>query len=293
MHRPSCLSSLLVLVTASAAFAQGPPPAGVRAAGMAGAFTAVADDATAAAWNPAGFASGSFASLAVDGNSFDHQSSLFAGIGTPPLGISYSRTATDGLSSGRNGLVAHNVGVSVVQSLGDTGLAVGTTLKLVHGVVSNGSSSTASNAFDADIGVMLSGALGQLGLTVHNVARPRFAAPDAAGDVRLDRRVRGGAALHLLQRTTIAADVEFTTSRTPGGSWRDAAIGVETHPARKTWIRGGVHWNTSGGSGSGAAPIGCLGGSYALRGAILADVQASVGSSRGNRGWGAGIRFVF
>ena len=35
---------------------------------MGGAFTAVADDASAAFWNPAGFASGSFFSLVLDTN---------------------------------------------------------------------------------------------------------------------------------------------------------------------------------------------------------------------------------
>jgi hypothetical protein len=295
MVRPSWLSSLLVLFSASAAIAQSAPAAGVRAAGMGGAFTAVADDATAAAWNPAAFASGSFASLALDGSSYDRQSSLFAGLGTPPLGFSYFRAATDGPRNGRNSLVAHNLGVSLVQSLGDTGVAVGTTLKLVHGVVTGGGSSSATNAFDADVGVMVSGSLGQIGLTVHNVARPRFAAPDSESEIRLDRRVRGGVAVHLMQRTTLAADVEFTKSQTFVGAWRDAAVGIEARPAGSIWIRGGVHWNTGGGDpgGSGAAPIGCIGGSYALRRAVLADVQASLGSSRGNRGWGAGLRFVF
>ena len=35
---------------------------------MAGAFVAVADDASAAYWNPAGFAAGSFFSLVIDGS---------------------------------------------------------------------------------------------------------------------------------------------------------------------------------------------------------------------------------
>ena len=38
-------------------------PSGSRAAGMGGAFVAVADDASAVYWNPAGFAAGSFFSL--------------------------------------------------------------------------------------------------------------------------------------------------------------------------------------------------------------------------------------
>jgi len=60
MPRSSAYSSLsvcLFLLSVGPARAQGDPPVGVRAAGMAGAFTAVADDATAAVWNPAGLAS--------------------------------------------------------------------------------------------------------------------------------------------------------------------------------------------------------------------------------------------
>src|ERR1043166_1692648 len=45
-------------VVPSAVLAQTAAPVGVRAEGMGGAFVAVADDATAAWWNPAGLATG-------------------------------------------------------------------------------------------------------------------------------------------------------------------------------------------------------------------------------------------
>jgi hypothetical protein len=51
----------LSLAAAPPVSAQSAPPIGVRAAGMGGAFTAVADDGTAPFWNPAGLASGAFA----------------------------------------------------------------------------------------------------------------------------------------------------------------------------------------------------------------------------------------
>ena len=41
-------------------------PVGTRASGMAGAFVAVADDATAVYWNPAGVATGSLVSVVLD-----------------------------------------------------------------------------------------------------------------------------------------------------------------------------------------------------------------------------------
>jgi hypothetical protein len=267
----------LSLAAPSPVSAQSAPPIGVRAAGMGGAFTAVADDGTAPFWNPAGLASGAFAGLTADVNVLDRQSGVFIGLGTPPLGLAYYRTtSTVPGSTDRNGLVVQHAGVSVVQSLGDHGLAAGATLKYVYG--------NSDSAFDTDAGVMLSGSLGRLGLTVHNVF-----APSLAG-VELDRRVRAGVALHVRQDLTAAADVEFTTSTTATGEWRDAALGLESHPAARAWLRTGVHWN----SGSGpAAPIGSVGGSYAIYGSLKADAQVSFGSKDGDRGWGLGLSFVY
>src|SRR3954447_24529318 len=71
---------------------------GTRAAGMGGAFVAVADDASAAYWNPAGFAAGSYFSLVLDRNSAEaqpsvgpagNQSGLLIALGMPALGLSY------------------------------------------------------------------------------------------------------------------------------------------------------------------------------------------------------------
>lgn len=296
---PAFLLLLLLLISllaSSRAFAQGDPPVGVRAAGMAGAFTAVADDATAAVWNPAGLASGSYFSLAVDGNRFDQQSTLFVGVGTPPLALTYYRSAAGGAANSRNSLVTHNFGVSLVQSLGHTGVALGTTLKLVHGVTSAGpGGSISANRFDADAGVMVSGGLGQIGLTVRNLTQPSFAVPDDGSTIQLDRTVRGGAAVYAARQVTIAADAEFTRAKTPSGEWRDAAVGVESHPFRRAWLRGGFHWNTAGGGsgGTGAAPVAAFGASYSIRGGVAADAQASVGSAHGNRGWGVGLRLIF
>jgi hypothetical protein len=264
---------------------------------MAGAFTAVADDATAAIWNPAGLASGSYFSVAADGSHFGRQSARFAGFGAPPLALTYVRSATAEVANARNMLVAHSFGVTLVQSLGDTGIALGTTLKLVHGVTSaDGVRPTAANKFDADVGVMASGGLGQIGLTVRNVGQPTFdLASTPGGAIELDRKVRAGASVHVADRTTVAADVEFTKTATPSGEWRDAAVGLETHPLGDLWLRGGIHWNTAGGAAGayGAAPIAAFGASYAIRGALMVDGQASVGSSRGNRGWGIGLRVAF
>jgi hypothetical protein len=289
---------MLVLAAAASAPAQSEAPVGVRAAGMGGAFTAVADDGSAAYWNPAGFATGSYFSLVLDTNQLDRRSGWLLALGTPPLGLSYYRTAIAQEKNGRNTLVAHHAGVTLVQSLGGR-LAVGATLKLVHGIASPAEGvSTSTNTFDADVGVMATGSLGQLGLSVRNLLQPEFASPDGA--IRLDRRVRAGLSIHARQTVTVAADLDLTTATTPRGDWRDAAIGLEAHPVEKAWLRGGVHWNTrlrgsarQADDDAGAAPIASIGGSYAVYGSTTADAQVSFGSANGDRGWGLGLRFVF
>jgi hypothetical protein len=151
---------------------------GVRAAGLAGAFVAVADDATSVYWNPAGMATGAFMSFVVDFGrdeaSSDESSTAGAmadGTGSialtlPPLGVSYYRlerrvagppqTADSG-ASGREegwrsvqGLTTDNVGVSLAQSLGDYVVVAGT-FRLVHGELAAGTTSggSAEDALDA------------------------------------------------------------------------------------------------------------------------------------------------
>ena len=296
--RPGAATLLLLLTAAAPAAAQSEPPVGVRAAGMAGAFTAVADDASATFWNPAGLASGSFFSLSLDQNSLDRQNGGLIGIAIPALGLSYTREKVAGTFSdkvpgtfgpgasgagapmGRNTLVAHQAGVTLVQSIGSR-LAVGSTLKLVH--------AAGANRFDADLGIMASGSIGNVGLSVRNLREPAFTGTGGS-PVRLQRRVRAGVALHARDDLTVAADVDFTTADTPLGDWREAAMGLESHPMTRAWLRGGVKWNTTGARRS---PVESVGGSYALSGSVLADVQWSFGSADGDRGWGAGLRFVY
>src|SRR5689334_3442728 len=168
-----CCSSLLSTMLAAPSTAQDLPAPGVRAAGMGGAFTAVADDASAVYWNPAGLASGSFFSLVLDHNSRDEGSATLLALGTPPLGFAYYRTATGSRGNGRNSLVAHHAGATVLQSLGEH-LVVGGTAKYVHGVVEGGGTSVSSNKFDVDLGVMLKGSLGRIGVSAQNLTEPSF-----------------------------------------------------------------------------------------------------------------------
>jgi hypothetical protein len=157
--------ALLSVAFPGAAAAQPFEAIGTRAAGM-GAFVAVADDASAAYWNPAGFASGSFFSLTLDRTAAKvepegdarsgSRSGLLLAIGAPPLGLSYYRLRSttlgavlppaaevagnrDQTAAGQvrlQTLVTHHSGATLVQSIAP-GIAVGATLKLVRGVASS------------------------------------------------------------------------------------------------------------------------------------------------------------
>ena len=158
--------TLVSLVLCSTANAQAPESIGIRAQGMGGAFTAVADDATATWWNPAGLAGGAYFSMLLEVGSqhaprTDRDASggpaaawrvgtrAFA-LALPSLGLSYYRlrvsemqppgsTASappirqdQGIADvSLRSLVLHQFGATIAQSVGEH-LVIGSTLKLVH-----------------------------------------------------------------------------------------------------------------------------------------------------------------
>lgn len=290
---------------------------GSRAQGM-GAFVAVADDASAIYWNPGGLAAGSYFSLVFDRTSAeaggDHddraadRSSWLLALTTPALGLGYYRlrsttaVATDVGFSRVESLVTHHAGATLVHSLTDH-LAVGATLKLVRGVATVGSAlappadllddwdllGVASNSFDADVGIMLTGNFLRAGLTLRNLVEPSF---DAGADqsLRLDRQARAGLALLVTERWTAAADFDLTRNRGPFGDVRMIALGTEGRVSRRAIARGGVQFNTAG---SGSDPVASLGLSYAAFGSLLVDAHFSTGADHGFGGWGVGARVLF
>src|SRR2546427_13190569 len=65
----AAIAAALVVVSAVRAPAQISEAVGIRAQGMGGAFTAVADDATAAWWNPGGLAAGASFNTIIEAGS--------------------------------------------------------------------------------------------------------------------------------------------------------------------------------------------------------------------------------
>ena len=127
---------------------------------MATAFTAVADDATAFFWNPAGFARGDFLRLGfLGGDAFHDRGQLVNRLrdgrdgrdasleGYPAAGFSagftfmgvsvnrltYSRTILDGGRLRSKALETWDVAVSILQSLPPEDLTLGVNLRYVQG----------------------------------------------------------------------------------------------------------------------------------------------------------------
>jgi hypothetical protein len=172
----------LVLVPVTGALAQVPAETagGTRALGMGGAFTAVADDATAAWWNPAGLST-LLADAVIEGGSdavVDDPGAAIAGDGAwrarplavsvafPMLGVSFNHlsvneirlSSTAAAGPGRQDPAARirsiglsSVGVTLVQSLGDA-VVVGSTVRLLRGGVASAapvSGTTVDQGLDA------------------------------------------------------------------------------------------------------------------------------------------------
>lgn len=317
---PSTALVLLTILACPAALAAQPVGVlGTRAQGMAGAFVAVADDASAVYWNPAGLAGGAYFSLVLDGSQADatsdaellggERSAWIIALSTPALGLGYYRLQTSSAAAVPGGfrldsLTTHHVGATLVQSLADR-VAVGATVKLVRGLAGSGEVPAGSvdaalddwdvvgqsgSRVDLDLGVAATGSFGRLGLVVRNLTEPGF---DTGGgrELVLDRQVRAGASVLLLQHWTLAADVDFLRHRSALGDVRELAVGSEGQVTRRFTARGGVKINTAGDAGR--TPSLSVGASFAVLGSVLVDAQATGGGDEAFRGWGVAARVLF
>jgi len=313
---------------ASTASAQTFETVGTRAAGMGGAFVAVADDASAVYWNPAGLVlGGSYFSLVIDGSLGESdaadtvraggRSSNLVAFSTPPLGLSYYRLASTrvapvgGLEAAPavrlERLTTHHAGVTLVQSVTST-LAVATTLKLVRGhaatavAVGGGSDdlleaadnlpSEGSGKFDADIGVLASFGQVRAGMTIRNATQPDFATP-GGGALELKRQTRAGVSYLGVTGVILAADVDVERAQGALGEVRHFAAGAEARVMRRAFLRTGFRLNTLSDEPGGHAPVYSLGGSCLTFRSLLVDAQVTFGARAGDRGWGIAARLVY
>lgn len=299
---------------------------------MGGAFVAVADDASAAYWNPAGFAAGSFFSLAIDRTSASvtpdgdpragSRSSFLIALGAPPVGVSYYRlrstflvpepVSTAAAGDSRNltdavrlqTLVTHHTGATVVQSIAP-GVAIGATLKLVRGLAA----STVQPSGDRD--ALLDDAGGLLGKGSTRFDAD-FGVMATAGSFKAGLTVRnvtepGFRTADNSGRLKLERQARAGLSVAPVPGWLVAADLDLTASAGPL---GDVRQFAAGTEGRVArkafvrgglqvntkgdrAPAVSLGGSYAATASLLVDAQLTTGSDRAAAGWGVAARIVF
>ena len=311
--------SFVVVLAPLVAKAQIYESVGIRAQGMAGAFVAVADDATATWWNPAGLATGAYFSGIVEYGRLeeprsDHGSAVAPGamwrshasgvaLAFPALGLSYYRlhiseirppdtTAAGSLDrqdqdiagGGLLSLALDQFGVSVGQSLSDH-LVIASTLKLVRG--------ESETHGDLDLGAIAAVGVARVGFAVRNVTRPEFGSGVAR--VVLRRQARAGVALTspphgTVDGVTLALDADLTKTTTAVGDGRHVAGGVEVWMRkRRLGVRGGLSANSVGK----ARPAVGGGISAAVRSGVYFDAQVTAGTDQARRGWGIGLRVTF
>jgi hypothetical protein len=259
----------LLLTFPVSALAQSFGGVGTRAEGMGGAFVAVADDASAVYWNPAGIATGATFDLQV---SKGRESGVFVGAALPVLGASYYKTrdvtglpTVSGSPDRQNGgsgevpvrtLTTTNFGVTFVQTV-VPGLVLGTTARVVRGGIESLDAATdpgLRTTVDLDAGAMVSAWDLRFGLTARNLREPKF--QTEGGMVRMSRQFRVGAALApralptgVHGPFTLAIDADLTTTADVRGDRRTAAAGGEYWLAKGlVGLRAGVRWSTLGDS---------------------------------------------
>src|ERR1700737_3443223 len=175
------LAAVFFVLTSSWLGAQTISQVGERAQGMGGAFVAVADDASAIYWNPAGLANVFKFDAELNFTSQGHPSDtrdtgkpargVFAGAAIAALGLAtyQVRTAVSASKSRQNEgsgqvrvstLATQNIGVSLVQTLVKT-VVIGSTLRAVNGA--------GSTAFDLDLGAMATSGDIRIGAAVRNL----------------------------------------------------------------------------------------------------------------------------
>ena len=283
---------------------------GTRALGMGGAFVAVADDPSAVYWNPAGLPRMGIIHLGVDWQSFEtgpetpafrdpaaDGSSALVAMTTPPLGVSYLRLRQT--TKGSDGLIysltTHNVGASLVQSIGER-VDVATTIRFVHGEADvtgfsgNGSNGKGSNTVDLDLAAMVMLGRGvQAGVIVRNLLEPDFDTAALSLEVTMERQARVGVAWRGAS-STVAVDVDLLETQSVLGPRRHLAMGGEQWFAnRRLAARAGFRLNTT----ENALPAGTFGASVRLTSSIFADAQVTRGASDRDRGWGVALRYAY
>jgi hypothetical protein len=285
---------------------------------MGGAFVAIASDASATWWNPAGLAAGPFVDVAVGLTSADvraldpsvRERVIGLALMTPPAGMSFYRfrvtdirpvdsidEASDDREHRQAGvpvgtLTASQVGVTLVHTVA-SGIHLGTTLKYVRGAVSSGGAAeSGGNAFDVDLGGLITHRALRVGMLLRHLTTPGFG--DGAARIELPVQGRVGIAFdgEAIGRApfVLSMDVDVNRIAASDGNRRVVAVGAERWVrGKRLGLRGGARFNTAGRQERAAT----AGVSVAVKPGMYVEAHAARGGTADDRGWGTGARITF
>lgn len=252
MKRMMVVSLALILVLSAVAMADGMGAfsafkngVGARALAMGGAFVAVANDATAACWNPAGLASLNdtrLAGMSTDlfGLGITHQYvgavTTFANLG---VGLGWERAAIDGQAVSGEGELGETftwteqaIGLSLATNVMDVAMA-GANVK--YYMADSGLGETASG-FGFDLGVLVSlGDMFVVGVNAKDLAGSVLSWSGGAEDV-ISGLYKAGLAMKLVEdKLILATDIDFG-----GEGLGDTHVGAEFQVIDALALRAGV-----------------------------------------------------
>ena len=252
MKRMVVLSLALILVLSAVAMADGigafsafKNGVGARALAMGGAFVAVANDATAACWNPAGLATLNdtrLAGMSTDlyGLGATHQYvgavTTIANLG---IGLGWERAAIDGQAmdgTGTPGATFTWTEQAIVGSLATNVMDVAMAGANVKYYMADSGLGDTASGFGFDLGVLVSlGDMFVIGVNAKDLAGSGLAWDGGANDV-ISGLYKAGLAMKLAEdKLVLATDVDFDNS-----GLGDTHVGVEFQVIDELALRGGV-----------------------------------------------------
>jgi hypothetical protein len=252
MKRAMIVSLALILVLSAVAMADGigafsafKNGVGARALAMGGAFVAVANDATAACWNPAGLATLNdtrLAGMSTDlyGLGATHQYvgavTTIANLG---VGLGWERAAIDGQAvdgTGTPGATFTWTEQAIVGSLATNVMDVAMAGANVKYYMADSGLGDTASGFGFDLGVLVSlGDMFVIGVNAKDLAGSGLAWDGGANDV-ISGLYKAGLAMKLAEdKLVLATDVDFDNS-----GLGDTHVGVEFQVINELALRGGV-----------------------------------------------------
>jgi hypothetical protein len=328
----ACLFGVFLIVPPHPAGAQDSEAVGIRAQGMGGAFTAVADDSTASWWNPAGLVAGPFFNAILetssrwqpadrDANPAWRGTSRGFSIAYPALALSYYRLrvsqiqpagSTAGVAGSRQDTGAETVrlrsrilnqfGATVGQSIG-MHLVLASTLKLVRAgeavEVQSGASIDTAEELEPDsethagLDVGAMARLGRLTLGVNVRNATEPRFEEGVTAFKLARHVRAGVAFNSGgSGATITLGADVDVTRTDLGFGEERRFGVGT----EVWFASRRLGVRAGLSGNALGPVRAgpsAGVSVGVARSTYVDAHVRTGSDESGRGWGSALRVTF